>query len=91
MRNITTPPPAGQPLPDDWKVQAPLRAKQATSDYLNRLQNAWRRPLTAQPPITSVYGSKDEDRTDGLSVVSESEEEVIYEDGYGNRVRKSKQ
>ena len=35
-------PPAGQPLPKDWKRNAPAIGAAADRAYMERLQNAWR-------------------------------------------------
>jgi len=45
MSNISIHNAQGKPLPDNWKAQAPARAKAAEADYLARLENAWRGPL----------------------------------------------
>ena len=46
--NFTAQPPAGRPLPSNWQAMAPLRGQQANQDYLHKLENAWRGPLTSQ-------------------------------------------
>jgi len=46
--NFTAQPPAGRPLPSNWAALAPLRGQQANQDYLHKLENAWRGPLTSQ-------------------------------------------
>ena len=45
MKNITVNAQAGRQLPDDWKAQAPAKARAAEADYLARMENAWRGPL----------------------------------------------
>jgi hypothetical protein len=45
MRNISIHAAAGQQLPNNWKAQAPPRARAAEADYLDRIENAWRGPL----------------------------------------------
>ena len=45
MSNISIHNAQGKPLPDNWKAQAPARAKAAEADYLARMENAWRSPL----------------------------------------------
>lgn len=45
MRNVQAHAVQGQQLPRDWRIQASLRAQQANSDYMERLQSAWSVPL----------------------------------------------
>lgn len=44
MKNphISVQPPAGSPLPPQWRQQAKERAQQADKNYLEALQNAWK-------------------------------------------------
>jgi len=48
MANFQAQPPAGRPLPSNWAAMAPLRGQQANQDYMHKLENAWRGPLTSQ-------------------------------------------
>ncbi len=50
MSNISIHAHQGQPLPSDWKAQAPATARAAEAAYLTRMENAWRGPL---------YGSRE--------------------------------
>ena len=48
MANFQSQPPAGRQLPANWAAMAPLRGQQANQDYMHKLENAWRGPLTSQ-------------------------------------------
>ena len=88
--NITTHVPHGVPLDPSWQQQAPLRAKQATDDYLHRLQNAWKGSLTKTNDSEIINARLTNDsRTDSLRMVADNEEEEVWI-GDGVTVRKRK-
>ena len=95
--NITAHVPQGVPLDARWKEQAPLRAKQATDEYLHRLQNAWKGSLTKTNDSEIINarltndsaGISGETRTDSLRLVVENEEEEVWM-GDGVTVRKKR-
>ena len=88
--NITPSTSQGVPLDARWKEQAPLRAKQATDDYLHRLQNAWKGSLTKSNDSEIINARLTNDsRTDSLRMVSDNEEEEVWI-GDGVTVRKKR-
>jgi len=90
MQNITPHVPHGVPLSRDWQQQAPLRAKQATDDYLHRLQNAWKGSLTKSNDSEIINARLTNDsRSDSLRMVVDNEKEEIWI-GDGVTVRKRK-
>lgn len=90
MQNITPHVPRGVPLDQDWKQQAPLRAKQATDDYMHRLQNAWRGSLTKMNDSEVIKARLTSDsRANGLRMVCDNDEEEVWI-GDGVTVRKRK-
>lgn len=50
MINGSPHPLAGQQLPPNWRVLAEERAKTAESDYLARMENAWRPSKSKDAP-----------------------------------------
>lgn len=82
----------GQKLPGGWRSNAPVMAQQATSDYLEKLQNAWRRPLlrSNESEIMRARLRPTADaRVDALRlVVNDQQEEVWQETGVTVRIRK---
>ena len=81
MINVQAHAPAGSPLPSGWKQVAPLKAQQVTQDYLDRLQNAWRHPLsrTNQSELMDARLRPTSDsRADALSMVSDDENEEVW-------------
>ena len=81
MINVQAHAPAGSPLPSGWKQAAPLKAQQATEDYMNRLQNAWRQTLsrTNQSELMDARLRPTSDsRVDALSMVSDDENEEVW-------------
>lgn len=58
MKNpsVTVAPPAGRPLPANWRQLAPQAAAQADRDYLDRLQNAWRSSPQQNP--SAIRGAR---------------------------------
>ena len=79
--NVQAHVPAGTPLPSDWKQAAPLKAQQATDDYLNRLQNAWRQPLSRTNEselMEARLRPTSDSRADALSKVSDDEDEQVW-------------
>ena len=81
MSSVQAHVPAGQQLPVNWKQVAPLNAQQATQDYLNRLQNAWRQPLSRTNQselIEARLRSTSDSRCDALSMLSDDEEEQVW-------------
>ena len=84
--NITPHTPHGVPLDPHWRQQAPLKAKQATDDYLHRLQNAWKGALTKSNDSEIINarltndsaGISGETRADSLRLVVENEEEEVW-------------
>ena len=78
------------PLDPRWQQQAPTRAKQATDDYLHRLQNAWKGSLTKTNDSEIINARLTHDsRTDSLRIVVDNEEEEVWV-GDGVTVRKRK-
>jgi len=58
-----------------------MKAQQATDDYLNRLQNAWRQPLsrTNESELMEARLRPTRDsRVDALSKVSDDEDEQVW-------------
>lgn len=49
--NAVVQPLQGQQLPADWQRQAGAIGRQADTNYLERLQNAWKRPMGANAGI----------------------------------------
>ena len=90
--NVQAHAPAGQALAADWKLNAPLRAKQASESYLDRLQNSWRQPLTKQNDselIQARLRPTDDSRCDTLRLVADDEDEQIWHSpGATVRIRK---
>jgi len=82
----------GQKLPGGWRSNAPVMAQQATSDYLERLQNNWRKPLlrTNDSEIMRARLRPTVDaRVDALRlVVDDQQEEVWREPGVTVRIKK---
>ena len=81
MINVQAHAPAGSPLPSGWKQVAPLKAQQATEDYMNRLQNAWRQPLsrTNQSELMDArLRPTNDSRADALSKVCDDETEEVW-------------
>ena len=79
--NVQAHAPAGQQLPKDWLHTASLRAQQATDDYLNRLQNAWRQPLSrtnTSELMEARLRPTSDSRADALSMVADDEDEQIW-------------
>ena len=88
--NITPHTSQGVPLGPRWKEQASLRAKQATDDYLHRLQNAWKGSLTKSNGSEVINARLANDsRTDSLRMVVDNEEEEVWI-GDGVTVRKKR-
>ena len=95
--NITPHTSQGVPLDARWKEQAPLRAKQATDDYLHRLQNAWKGSLTKLNDSEIINarltndsaGISGETRTDSLRLIVDNEQEEVWI-GDGVTVRKKR-
>jgi len=78
------------PLGRDWQQQAPLRAKQATDEYLHRLQNAWKGSLTKTNDSEIINARLTNDsRTDSLRLIVENDEEEVWV-GDGVTVRKKR-
>lgn len=82
----------GQKLPEGWRSSAPIRAQQASSDYMEKLQNAWRKPLlrTNDSEIMRARLRPTADsRVDSLRlVVDDQQEEVWQETGVTVRIKK---
>ena len=90
MQNITPHTPQGVPLDPRWKQQAPLKAKQATDDYLHRLQSAWRGSLTKTNESEVIKARLTSDsRADALRMVCDTDEEEVWI-GDGVTVRRRK-
>ncbi len=88
--NITPHTPHGVPLDPHWRQQATLKAKQATDDYLHRLQNSWKGSLTKTNDSEIINARLTNDsRTDSLRLVVENEEEEVWI-GDGVRVRRKR-
>ena len=95
--NITPHTPQGVPLDPRWQQQAPVRAKQASDDYLHRLQNAWRGSLTKTDDSEIINarltndsaGISGDTRTDSLRLIVDNEEEEVWI-GDGVTVRKKR-
>ena len=67
-----------------------MRAKQATDDYLHRLQNAWKGSLTTSNDSEIINARLTNDsRTDSLQMVVDNEEEEVWI-GDGVTVRKKR-
>lgn len=81
MSSVQAHVPAGTPLPSGWMQAAPLKAQQATDDYLNRLQNAWIQPLSRTNEselMEARLRSTSDSRCDALSMLSDDEEEQVW-------------
>ena len=94
MNNVQAHGPSGQKLPSDWRNQAPIKAQQATSDYMERLQNAWRKPLLRTNDSELMQARlrpTGDSRADALRlVVDDDDEQVWQEPGATVRIRKKK-
>ena len=80
MTNITVQTQTGQQLSSDWRAAEPLRAQQATTDYMTYLCNAWKQPLamTNQGLIANarlVGGA----RQDALELVVDDDQKQVWE------------
>ena len=87
--NVSVQPPAGRQLPENWIRDSGARKANAESDYLNRIENAWRN-TGSNNPLQSARLTKDS-RTDAMTRVSDSEDEEVWIDGKGQTVRIRKQ
>ena len=90
--NVQAHAPHGQQMPRGWQQQAPLRAQQATSDYLSKLENAWRQPLTKNNDSESMQARlrpTGDSRADALRLVADDDDEQIWQEpGATVRIRK---
>ena len=75
-RHISVQPQAGRQLPADWARNAPQRKAQAESDYLHRLENAWRNTGSSNP-LTDARLTHDS-RVDGLLKIEDDEEREVW-------------
>lgn len=92
MRNVQAHAVQGQQLPRDWRIQASLRAHQASSDYMQRLQNAWKGPLTTENNselMKARLRPTSDARCDALRLVVDDDAEEVWE-APGVTVRKKK-
>ena len=84
--------PHGQQMPAGWQSQSAARKAAAEAAYLNKLQNAWKAPLTKSndSDIFNARLTKDS-RTDSLRMVVDNEEEEVWQDaGATVRIRKNR-
>lgn len=87
--------PHGQQMPGDWKAHSAARKAAAEASYLNRLQNAWKSPLTKSNDseifkarlTNDSAGVSIESRNDSLRLVVDNEEEEVWI-GNGLTIRK---
>ena len=100
--NFSAQPPAGRPLPDNWRAMAPGRAQQANSDYQHKLENNWRgnrdnevliqsARLTGHPQPAPPAPPRSDSRSDArfdakMTLVSDNEDEQIWRDFNGATV-----
>ena len=94
MNNVQAHGPHGQKLPEGWRLNAPLRAQQASQNYLDKLQNAWREPLlrTNESELMQArLRPKSDSRTDALRLVADDDDEQIWQEpGATVRIKKKK-
>ena len=92
MINVQAHGPHGQKLPEGWRLNAPLRAQQASQNYLDKLQNAWRKPLLRTNDSETMQARlrpTGDSRADALRLVADDDDEQVWrEAGATVRIRK---
>lgn len=92
MNNVQAHCPQGEKLPEDWTLNAPLRARQASRDYLERLQNAWRGPLLRTNDSDLMQARlrpTSDSRADALRLVADGDDEQVWQEaGVTVRIKK---
>lgn len=74
--NISVQPQAGRQMPADWARNAPQRKAQAESDYLHRLENAWR--SSGNNNSISDARLTYDSRVDGLLKIEDDDEREVW-------------
>ena len=94
MNNVQAHGPHGQKLPEGWRLNAPLRAQQASQNYLDKLQNAWREPLLRTNDSETMQARlrpTGDSRADALRLVADDDDEQIWQEpGATVRIKKKK-
>ena len=86
--NVTPHMAHGQQMPGDWKAHSAARKAAAEVAYMNKLQNAWKAPLTKSND-SEIFNARltNDSRNDSLRMVIDNEEEEVWT-GNGVTVRK---
>ena len=82
----------GQQMPSDWKAHSAARKAAAEAAYLNKLQNAWKSPLTKSND-SDIFNARltSDSRNDSLRMVVDNEEEQVWQEaGATVRIRKNR-
>ena len=94
MNNVQAHGPHGQKLPEGWRLNAPLRAQQASQNYLDKLQNAWREPLLRTNDSETMQARlrpTGDSRADVLRLVADGDDEQVWQEpGATVRIKKKK-
>ena len=72
-------------MPQGWMQNAGSRKLQAESDYLHRIENAWKNS-GSKNPLQDARLTTDS-RTDAMMCIKEDAEEEVWVDGKGQTVR----
>ena len=90
--NVTPQTPHGQQLPTGWQAHSAARKAAAEASYLDKLQSAWKAPLTKSND-SEIFNARltNDSRTDSLRMVVDNEEEEVWQDaGATVRIRKNR-
>lgn len=82
--------PHGQQMPAGWQAHSAARKAAAEAAYLNKLENAWKAPLT-KSNNSEIFNARltSDSRTDSLRMVVDNDAEEVWM-GDGVTVRKRK-
>lgn len=88
--NVTPHIPHGQQMPAGWQANSAARKASAEASYLNKLQNAWKAPLT-KTNESEIFNARltNDSRNDSLRMVVDNDAEEVWM-GDGVTVRKRK-
>ena len=86
--NVTPHMPHGQQMPTGWQAHSAARKAAAEASYLDKLQNAWKAPLTKSND-SEIFNARltNDSRNDSLRMVIDNEEEEVWM-GNGVTIRK---
>lgn len=90
--NVTPHMPHGHQMPAGWQAQSAARKAAAEASYLDKLQNAWKAPLT-KTNDSEIFNARltNDSRTDSLRMVVDNEEEEVWQEaGATVRIRKNR-